>query len=53
MKNKPQQLQELLVTMHMMVFIIAIFVYSKQSRENEKTLILMDFYKDKILVLKI
>ena len=34
------------------LFIIATLVNSKQLRENEKTLILMDFL-DKILVLKI
>ena len=37
--NKPHGL----FIIHMMVFIIAILVNSKQLRENEKTLILMDF----------
>ena len=40
-KNKPDGL----FTLHMMVFIIAILVNSKQLRENEKTLILMDFLR--------
>ena len=39
-------------TVHMMVFIIAILVNSKQLKENEKLSFLWIF-KDKILVLKI
>ena len=41
LKNKPHGL----FTMHMVVFIIAILVNSKQLRENEKTVILMDFLR--------
>ena len=39
LENKPHEL----FPMHMMVFITAILVNSKQLRENEKTLILIDF----------
>ena len=34
-----------LLTMHMIVFIVAILVNSKQLIENEKPLILMDFLR--------
>ena len=39
LENKPHRL----FTMHMIVFIIAVLVNSKQLSETEKTLVLMDF----------
>ena len=41
LENKPYGL----FTMHMMAFIIAILVNSKQLSENEKTVVLMDFLR--------
>ena len=41
LENKSRRL----FTMHVMVFIIAILVNSKQLSENDKTLVLVDFLR--------